>query len=64
MDLAGKILEALEVRIQKQDISLAKLETGVNQDAAVNLYNSCGFKETEPLGEYSEKPLNIFMERN
>ncbi|CCE05871.1 IAA acetyltransferase (fragment) [Bradyrhizobium sp. STM 3843] len=40
-----------------------RLETGIRQPAAIELYRSAGYVETQPFGSYELDPLSIFMEK-
>jgi len=48
---------------QSHGIGLLRLETGIHQLAAVNLYERVGFQRIPPFGEYKEDPLSRFYEK-
>jgi len=63
MGLGRMILEELEKRARICGLPLMRLETGIRQPAAIELYRSAGYVETQPFGSYELDPLSIFMEK-
>jgi putative acetyltransferase len=57
------IMHALESHLGESGIALARLETGVEQTAAIALYRKLGYVERGPFGGYAEDPLSVFMEK-
>lgn len=57
------ILRALEDFLVQAGISIARLETGIYQDAAIQLYTKLGYQPIPPFGDYQPDPLSIFMEK-
>lgn len=60
----GKLfMDELEQRGGELGLKAIRLETGINQPEAINLYRSCGFREIGPFQGYKPDPLSIFMEK-
>lgn len=61
----GKMmLNHLEDVARSQGVGILRLETGIHQDAAINLYERMGFRRIPPFGEYREDPLSRFYEKH
>ena len=61
----GKILlRHLEEFARAQGFPIVRLETGVYQLEAMNLYESSGYRRIPPFGPYAEDPLSLFYEKN
>lgn len=43
--------------------TVIRLETGAKQPEALSLYQSAGFVEIGPFGDYQPDPVSIFMEK-
>ena len=61
--IAKEIVKELENCLVKRSIFTARLETGVHQHEAIDLYKKLGYSEIAPFGDYTEDPLSVFMER-
>jgi len=61
--IAKEIMRRLENRLVEVSIFIARLETGIHQHEAINLYKKLGYWETVPFGEYTNDPLSVFMEK-
>ena len=61
--LARLMLDHLERYAREHDIPVLRLETGIHQTAAIQLYEKAGFQEISPFGEYVEDPLSRFFEK-
>ena len=61
--LSRKILDELEARARREGARWLKLETGVENHAALALYERSGFVRCEPFGDYKPDPLSVFMEK-
>jgi putative acetyltransferase len=61
--LSKTILEALEDHLTTHAIGWVRLETGIHQPEALNLYRSLGYRERLPFGAYRPDPLSVFMEK-
>ena len=61
--IGKRLLQALEHTAAAQGIRLIRLETGIRQDAAIELYKSAGFGKRDAFGTYPEDPLSLFMEK-
>ncbi len=57
------ILAEVEKLAAERGFKVLKLETGVRQDEALNLYRKFGFRETARFGEYQEDPLCLYFEK-
>jgi len=53
----------LENWLVKKSIFTARLETGIHQHEAINLYKRLGYLVIAPFGDYTEDPLSVFMEK-
>jgi putative acetyltransferase len=63
LGLARRLLAELERAAAGAGATWLRLETGVHQHAAIELYRSCGFRECGPFGSYRADPLSLFFER-
>ena len=63
LGLARRMVDHLAGYAQSHGIGLLRLETGIHQLAAVNLYERVGFQRIPPFGEYKEDPLSRFYEK-
>ena len=61
--IAKEIVKELENCLVKRSIFTARLETGIHQHEAIDLYKKLGYSEIAPFGDYTEDPLSVFMER-
>jgi putative acetyltransferase len=61
--LARAILACIEDQAAREGLALMRLETGIHQAAAHELYRSGGYAECGPFGEYRPDPLSVFMEK-
>jgi putative acetyltransferase len=57
------ILAALEARAHSEGVHTLRLETGVENHAALGLYTKAGFKRRDPFGDYRADPLSVFMQK-
>jgi putative acetyltransferase len=57
------ILEALEAHAHNEGVRILRLETGVDNHAALALYTKAGFKRRDPFGDYRADPLSVFMQK-
>jgi putative acetyltransferase len=67
---AGKALLArLEQEARTMEMPIVRLETGTYQDAAIGLYERCGFRRCGAFGHYADLPphrteMSIFYEKS
>ena len=66
--VAKAILARLEQEARAAGMPLLRLETGTKQDAAIGLYERCGFRRRGAFGHYAELPphrveTSIFYEK-
>jgi putative acetyltransferase len=58
------ILTALEAHARSEGVRTLRLETGVENHAALDLYARAGFKRCNPFGDYRADPLSVFMQKD
>jgi putative acetyltransferase len=58
-----RLLGALEEEARGLGYARVRLETGVNQEAAIGLYRSAGFEPIERYGPYVEDELSVCFEK-
>ena len=51
------------IALVKKSIFTVRLETGIDQHEAIDLYKRLGYSEIAPFGGYTEDPLSVFMEK-
>ncbi|KAB0880565.1 GNAT family N-acetyltransferase [Cronobacter muytjensii] len=61
--LGEKLMAALEEAARLRGCHTLRLETGIHQNAAVRLYERCGFHHTGPFAPYLPDPLSLFMQK-
>ena len=47
----------------ENNVNTLRLETGIYQEAAIQLYERYGFKRRDPFGEYKLDPLSVYFEK-
>lgn len=57
------IMNALEQSLVDSNIMLCRLETGLGQAESIGLYQSLGYQQCPPYGDYKPDPLSYFMEK-
>jgi putative acetyltransferase len=62
--VAKAIIAYLEQEMLDHGIKITRLETGIYQTAAIELYKSLGYKQIGPFGTYKQDPLSVFMEKH
>ncbi|MCB0197954.1 MAG: GNAT family N-acetyltransferase, partial [Anaerolineae bacterium] len=63
LGLAKLLLQQLEETVAARGITLLRLETGIHQTEAIQLYEQNGFRRIDPFGEYFYDPLSICYEK-
>jgi putative acetyltransferase len=58
-----QLLCALEQTLRDEGVTLALLETGRDQHAAVRLYRRCGYVPCHAFGGYPDNGLSLFMQK-
>src|SRR3982074_1128823 len=58
------ILAALEARARSEGVRPLRLETGVENLAALGLSTRAGFERRDPFGDYRADPLSVFMQKD
>jgi putative acetyltransferase len=61
--VAKTIMAHLESAMISQGIKATRLETGIHQTAAIELYKRLGYIQIGPFGAYRKDPLSVFMEK-
>lgn len=59
--IAEQLMTAVEAQARRLRLPRLYLETGVDHQAAIGLYQKCGFMITERFGDYLDDPLSVFM---
>ncbi len=54
---------ALEAFALANEVTVLRLETGINQPEALNLFRSSGYRKIGPFGSYRLDPLSVFLEK-
>jgi len=57
------ILDALCLAAAARGVGLVRLETGIAQPEAIQLYERAGFSRIGSFGAYPDDPLSLFYER-
>jgi len=63
LGLARAVMNRLERAVREHDVALARLETGVHQQQALQLYRKLGYVRCEAFGDYRPDPLSVFMQK-
>ena len=59
-----RLMQEIELLASQNYIRLLRLETGIHQPTSIQLYESLGYQQVGPFGEYHADPLSIFMEKS
>jgi putative acetyltransferase len=57
------MLAALEAKAREAQVRCLRLETGIENHAALALYERAGFSRCDPFGDYRPDPLSVFMQK-
>jgi ribosomal protein S18 acetylase RimI-like enzyme len=57
------MLDHLAEHSRSNGVTLLRLETGIHQHEAINLYERAGFTSIPPFGEYKPDPNSRFYEK-
>ncbi len=63
LGVSRHMLSALEAHARNAGVGTLRLETGVENHAALHLYAQAGFSRCDPFGDYRADPLSVFMEK-
>jgi putative acetyltransferase len=63
LQIGRRLLEQLETLARVSGLKVARLELGVSQPEAMQLYQRAGYQRRGPFGSYSEDPWSIFVEK-
>ncbi len=58
-----RLLNELERLASAAGFKILRLETGIHQAEALNLYEKFGFHRIPPFGEYTDDPLSLCFEK-
>ena len=61
--LAKRMMEHLEAYARGHDVCILRLQTGIYQIEAMELYRQSGYLEIPPFSPYQEDPFNRFYEK-
>jgi putative acetyltransferase len=61
--IGWQILKELETRAFASRLKVSRLETGVYQTEALQMYQRSGYQRREPFAPYQNDPLSVFMEK-
>ncbi len=64
LGLARQMLDHLAAYTRQHGVSVLRLETGIHQHEAIQLYERYGFQRRPPFGDYTYDPLSIYFEKN
>lgn len=62
--ISRTMLEALEAKAREEGVRCLRLETGIENHAALALYERAGFTRCDPFGDYRPDPLSVFMHKS
>jgi len=62
--IGERMLQALEGSLRERGLRRALLETGEAQQAAVRLYERCGYTRRAAFGGYPDNGLSVFMQKD
>lgn len=62
--VSKQLMDALEAHLIAQQITVARLETGISQPEALALYQKLGYQYRAPFSSYQLDPLSVFMEKH
>jgi putative acetyltransferase len=63
LGLGARMLATLEATARDHGLRLLRLETGIAQPEALELYRSHGFHERAAFGDYASDPLSLYFEK-
>jgi putative acetyltransferase len=61
--VATQILGRIEAHAHARGLNCVRLETGIRQREALNLYRRAGYVDRGPFADYSGGPLSVFLEK-
>ena len=63
LGLGKQMLDALERQVRRAGGRRVRLETGLAQTEALELYEHAGYRRCAPFGEHRGNPLSVCMEK-
>jgi putative acetyltransferase len=64
LGLGRQLLDAMEQHVRAMGVGWVRLETGIAETEAIELYEHAGYHRCAPFGEYRSNPLSIYMEKS
>lgn len=64
LGLGRRLVQTLEAQARTRGCVALKLEAGILQPEAINLYRSAGFTDGECFGEHAPNPLSIYLHKD
>lgn len=61
--IGKQLIHALEEHMLSKGITIARLETGIYQPEAIDLYSKLGFQTRSIFGDYQSNPYSVYMEK-
>ncbi len=62
--ISRALIGALEAHLLARGVGLARLETGIEQPEAIEMYERLGYRQRPRFGAYAGHPLSVFMEKS
>jgi putative acetyltransferase len=62
--LGRRILQELELQIRASGLDTVRLETGIEQPEALQLYLQAGYESRGPFAAYREDSFSVFLEKS
>ena len=62
--VSKKIMARLEQNARQKKVTHIRLETGIHQTEAINLYARLGYQRRARFGDYPDDRLSVFMEKH
>ena len=62
--IGRRLLDRLAARAGESGVTLLRLETGIQQTAAIRLYEAYGFRRRDAFPPYRHDPLSLYYEKS
>lgn len=63
LGLGRQLLQAMEQQARQAGLRWVRLQTGIAETEAIELYEHSGYHRRPPFGDYRLNPLSIYMEK-